>query len=83
VMAITGLRPSHASCSPEARVRGADRLGKAESRPSGDAGVAIGHVGDGLLAMPEHALHTERAELDQCPADHRVDEENVRGAVGG
>jgi len=68
---------------PRGEVGGADRLREADARPAGDAGVAIGHVGDRLLAVAEHALDAKAAELDQGPAQDGVDEEDVRDAVGG
>ena len=66
---------------PRRQVRRADRLREADARPAGDARVAVRHVGDGLLAVPQHALHAQRAKLDQRAADHRIDEEHMRGAI--
>ena len=64
-------------------VRRTDRLREANRRTPGDPGVAVGHVSDGLFAMAQYAGDAERAKLDQGAAQHRVDEEDMRGAVGG
>ena len=43
----------------------ADGLREADSGPSGDAGIAVGHVGDGLFAVPQDALHADELSIPQ------------------
>ncbi len=64
-------------------IGGAHRLGKADTRPAGDPGIAVGHVSDGFLAVTQDAGDAERAEFNQGTAQDGVDEEDVRRAVGG
>ena len=65
------------------KVGGADRLREAHRRLAGDARVTVGHVGHRLLAVAQHALYAQRAKFDQRAAHHGIDEEHVRGTVGG
>src|SRR6185437_237610 len=59
-----------------------DGLREADAGAAGDARIAIGHVGDRLLAVSQHAGHAQRAELDQRTAENGVNEEDVGCAIG-
>ena len=66
---------------PRREVRRADRLREADAGAAGDARIAVGHVGGGLLGVRQHARDAERAKFDQRPPQHRIDEEHMRRAV--
>ena len=61
-MAMTGDLAHEGVGQPRGQVRRADALGHADARAAGGAGVAVGHVGGGLLAVGDdaadvHVLH--------------------------
>ena len=49
-------------------IGGADRLAAADARPARGAGIAVGHIGGGLLAVAEHALDLHVVHLGQRAA---------------
>ena len=59
------------------QVGGTDRLRHAHARPPGDAGIAVGHVGRGLLRVGEDRPHPEIAQVQQGAAQRRLDEEDM------
>ena len=64
-------------------VRRPHRLRETHTWFAGDSGIAVGHIRHGLLAMTEHPLDAEGAELNERAAQHGVDEKDVAGAVRG
>ena len=63
-------------------VGGAHGLGHADAGLAGGAGVAVGHVGRGLLAVSDDPLDADQVHLGQRPPQNRRHQEDVGNAVG-
>ena len=59
------------------------RLREAEHRPAGHPRMAVGHVGHGFFRMSQHPLDTQPLQRNQRPPQHRIHEEEMRGAGRG
>ncbi len=69
---------------PGCEVLGADHLGHADARFARGAGVSVGHVGGGLLAVRPDAFDAGSCfEFDHRPAEDRRHVEHVSDFVSG
>ena len=85
---MAGQRDDRAAPEPGilqagSEIGGADRLRHAYARPSGDAGIAVRHIGGRLFGMRQDRPDAEIAELQQRAAHHRFNEKDMTHAGAG